>query len=173
MKILIAVTGVIVATVLLMVVVGFLLPREHIASVQASYRTSPSQLYTLITDIENGPSWRTGLQKVEILSSGGEPLRWRETADWGTITFVRDVSQPHSRVVHRIADESEGFGGTWTYEIQPDGAGSRLTITERGIVYNPVFRFLSKFVFGHYRSLETYAQDLARRLEESVTTTRL
>ena len=173
MKFLISTIAVVVAAVLLVVVIGFLLPREHTASVRARYRASPDQLYALITDIANGPSWRSGLQKVETLSSGGEPLRWRETADWGSITFMRDVAQPNTRVVHRIADESEGFGGTWTYEIQTMGSGSMLTITEQGKVHNPVFRFLSKFVFGHYRSLETYAQDLARRLGDNVTPTRM
>ncbi len=92
-------------------------------------------------------------------------MRWRETAEWGTFTFVRDEDVPPQRIVARIADESEGFGGTWTYELaaSPDQKRSTVTITENGTVSNPLFRFLSKFVFGHYTSLETYAQDLAKR----------
>ena len=93
---------------------------------------------------------------------------WRETAEWGTITFVRDEAIAPRRVVTRIADESEGFGGTWTYEIAASAQGaSTVTITENGTVSNPLFRFLSKFVFGHYSSLETYARDLAKRSGES------
>ena len=45
--------------------------------------------------------------------------------------------------------------------------GSTVTITENGTVSNPLFRFMSKFVFGHYRSLETYARDLAKRFRDN------
>jgi hypothetical protein len=107
------------------------------------------------------------LKKVEVLDR--EPLLWRETADWGEITFVRDEAVPPARIVSRIADESEGFGGTWTYAIaaSPNGDGSTLTITENGSVSNPLFRLMSKYVFGHYRSLETYARDIARRFRDT------
>ena len=133
----------------------------------------PESVYAAIADVEHATSWRSGLQKVEVLSRN--PMRWRETAEWGTITFVRDEDVPPQRLVARIADESEGFGGTWTYEVaaSPDRKQSTVTITENGTVSNPVFRFLSKFVFGHYTSLETYAGDLAKRFGGSAEPVRL
>jgi hypothetical protein len=33
-------------------------------------------------------------------------------------------------------------------------------ITEEGEVYNPVFRFISRFVIGQTRTIETYLRDL-------------
>lgn len=38
-----------------------------------------------------------------------------------------------------------------------------------GWVANPLFRFLSRFVFGHYRTLESYARALGRRFNQEVT----
>jgi hypothetical protein len=68
--------------------------------------------------------------------------------------------QPPRRLVTRIADQSLPFGGTWTYELTPAGSGTRLTITEHGTVFNPVFRFMSRFVFGHAATIERFLKDI-------------
>jgi uncharacterized protein YndB with AHSA1/START domain len=149
---------------MLIVIIGFALPKAHTAAVRAEFNADPQRIYAAIADVENGPRWRTGLQKVEVLSR--DPVTWRETADWGTITFRREEAVPNQLLTARIADESEGFGGTWTYALAPSSNGTSLTITENGTVSNPLFRFMSKFVFGHYTSLETYASDLAKLLGE-------
>lgn len=51
--------------------------------------------------------------------------------------------------------------------IVPDGSGSRLTITENGEIYNPVFRFVSRYVIGQTSTIDKYLTDLAPRLGES------
>jgi hypothetical protein len=171
MKILGYVLAVLAAVMIIVFVIGFTLPETHAASVRADYRAPAERIYAAIADVEKGPAWRSGLEKVEVLRP--EPLEWRETADWGTITFVRDEALPSTRIKTRIADESQGFGGTWTYEITPAANGTTLTITENGTVKNPIFRFMSRFIFGHYKSLETYASDLGKHLGESVTVSRV
>lgn len=91
---------------------------------------------------------------------------WVETSDSGTIPFETLVSQPPSKLVIRIADPKLPFGGTWTYEITPVAGGSRLRIREDGEVYNPVFRFLTRFVFGYYGTMDTYLKSLAKKFGE-------
>jgi uncharacterized protein YndB with AHSA1/START domain len=173
MKIILFILAGLVAIIVLMFAIGVMLPKAHTAAVRIALRAPAQNVYDAIADVERGTTWRTGLKQVEVLER--EPLRWRETADWGKLTFVREEAVPPSRIVARIADESEGFGGTWTYEIatSPNQAGSTVTITENGTVANPMFRFMSRFVFGQYRSLETYARDLAKHLGESAEPTRL
>jgi hypothetical protein len=147
-------------------VIGLALPRGHVAGVRAQYRAPVDSVYAAIADVEKATSWRSGLTKVEVLEQ--EPLRWRETADWGVITFVREQAMPPRVIRTRIADESEGFGGTWTYQLaRAPNRATELTIIENGTVSNPLFRFMSRFVFGHYTSLETYAKDLGRRFGET------
>jgi hypothetical protein len=65
--------------------------------------------------------------------------------------------------VARIADTDLPFGGTWTYELKPEGAGTRVTITERGEVYNPIFRFMSRFVLSQTATMEKYLAALTAR----------
>jgi hypothetical protein len=67
-------------------------------------------------------------------------------------------------VVSRIADRSLPFGGRWTFELSPAPGGTLLRITEDGEVYNPIFRFVSRFVFGHDRTINGYLEDLERHL---------
>ena len=52
-----------------------------------------------------------------------------------------------------------------------DDGGSVVTITERGSVYNPVFRFVSRFILGHTATMETYLRSLGHRFGGDVTPT--
>lgn len=155
----------------LVVVTGYLLPEKHTAAVRAHYRAAPAALYAAITEVAAGAQWRTGLDSVSVLDES--PLTWQESAEWGRLTMVMDEATSPARVVTRIANTGEGFGGTWTYEIAPEQSGSVVTITENGEVYNPLYRVMSKFLFGHYTALETYAQDLGRKFNEDVTPERV
>ena len=51
--------------------------------------------------------------------------------------------------------------------IEPAPGGSRLTITERGEIYNVVFRTLSRFVFGYTATMDDCLKAAARRLHGS------
>jgi len=66
-----------------------------------------------------------------------------------------------------IASKDLPFGGRWEYDVAPDGNGSRLTITERGEVYNPIFRFMARFIFGYTKTIEEYQAALDRYLSSS------
>jgi len=77
--------------------------------------------------------------------------------------------EPPRVLVARIADPKLPFGGTWTYEITPDAGGSRLTITENGEIYNPLFRFMARFIFGYEGTIQSYLSSLEKRLIGSRT----
>ena len=164
MKIL-AITGAgLVILIAIVVGVGYLLPVKHTATRERSYAAPPSAVFAAITTPAEFPSWRAGVKRVELLPDEAGHRRFREVSGDGTITFVVDESVPERRLVTRIADKSLPFGGSWTYELAPSANGTTLRITENGEVYNPVFRFMSRFVFGHHRTLEGYLSDLQGRL---------
>ena len=48
--------------------------------------------------------------------------------------------------------------------IAPEPNGTTLTITEDGEVYNPIFRFMSRFVFGHEATMATYLSAAQKKL---------
>lgn len=151
---------------ILIALIGWLLPKEHSVTREARFHQPPDAVWKAITDIDAMPSWRQGLKSIKrLLDRNGMPA-WVETSDSGTIPFETVVSQPPSKLVVRIADSKLPFGGTWTYEITPVAGGSSLRIREDGEVYNPVFRFLTRFVFGYYGTMDTYLKSLAKKFSE-------
>jgi uncharacterized protein YndB with AHSA1/START domain len=155
--------GVLGALVGLVTLVGYALPVAHVASRTASFAQPADRVYLTLTEVQNYPQWRTDVKSVEDLSTG-PGRRWREHGSNGEITFEVVETQPPARLVTRIADPDLPFGGTWTYELTSDGNGTRLTIIEHGEVYNPVFRFMSRFVFGHTATIDQFLADLKKRV---------
>jgi uncharacterized protein YndB with AHSA1/START domain len=145
------------------VVVGYLLPVGHVASAEARFARSPGEVFETIADVKRYPEWRPDVSRVELLAEAPR-TRWKESGGNGEITFEVEDATPPARLQARIADRTLPFGGTWTYEVTPSGSGTLVRITERGEVYNPVFRVLSRFVFGHSATMEQFLRNLERKL---------
>jgi uncharacterized protein YndB with AHSA1/START domain len=164
MRVAAIIIGGLVAVIVVIVAIGYLLPQGHVATRERTYRATPDAVFAAITTPASYPEWRSGVKKVEMLPSVGGKTSFKESGSDGDITFVIDEAVPPRRVVSRIADKSLPFGGSWTYELAPAAEGTRLSITENGEVYNPLFRFMSRFVFGHTATIDKYMDDLERRV---------
>ncbi|MGE5925910.1 MAG: SRPBCC family protein [Gemmatimonadota bacterium] len=152
--------GVLLAVIALTAAIGATLPVRHSAAREAVYPASRDSLYALITDVSRFTSWRSGLERVEEHPPVAGKARWVEVSGDGEILFEAVESVPAVRRVTRIADPELPFGGTWTFELEDAPEGTRVRITEDGEVYNPIFRFLSRFVFGHDGGIERFLADL-------------
>lgn len=171
MKTTLIVLAILASLVFVVVVVGWTLPVKHRASRQATYAAAPDMVFDALTKVENFPSWRSKVASVQSLDAVNGAPSYRESGDDGNITYIVDEADPGRRLVTRIADTGLPFGGRWTFELTPAGRGTALRITEDGEVYNPIFRFMSRFVFGHTATLDTYLADLGRKFGESVPIT--
>jgi hypothetical protein len=156
------------AIALIVAGIGALLPRQHIATRRARYRQSPETIWQAITTYQDFPKWRTEVQSVEPITTSGNTA-WREKGRNGEIPIEIVEAQPPSRLVTRIADPKLPFGGTWTFQITPTPEGTELAITENGEVYNPIFRFVSRFIMGHTATIESYLRALGKKFGEDVT----
>lgn len=157
---LLIVTGALLAVIALTAAIGATLPVGHTASREAVFPASRDSLYALIANVSRYTSWRSGLERVEERPPAAGRARWLEASGDGEILFEVVESVPGVRRVTRIADPELPFGGTWTFELEEGGEGTRLRITEDGEVYNPIFRFLSRFVFGHDGGIERFLADV-------------
>ncbi len=160
------VVGGLVLLVGVVAVIGLMLPKGHHAAKSVALRAAPAAVFAVITDFAKAAEWRSDLQRVEMLPNEGGAVMFREIGGQGPMTFRVEALEPPTRLVTRIADKSLPFGGTWTYELRPQGSGTELTITEDGEVYNPIFRFMSKFFFSQTATIEAYLASLKRRLGE-------
>ena len=147
--------------------IGATLPVEHTASRQILLRQPAPKVFALINDPSAFPTWRTKVDKVEILPDQNGHRVYRETGGDGAILYEVESVVPDQRLVTRIADKSLPFGGKWTYELIPDGDSTVLRITEDGEVYNPAFRFVSRFVMGHHSTIDRYLADVAKQFGEA------
>ena len=131
MKVLFVIGGLIATVAIAATAIGAMLPKAHTASRSVAINRTPADLFAHIRK-------RTASEKEYVLVSEEAPRR----------------------IVTRVVDGMP-YGGTWTIDLEPDGSGTRVTVVERGEVYNPLFRFLSRFVFGHTATIDRYLKELA------------
>jgi hypothetical protein len=169
MKITVVVLGAIVLLVILVIAVGSLLPKNHVVSRRARYAATPEQLFALISGSQN---WRPDvLQSEEYTDARGRRFEKETTRDKTTIDYeLLDIAPPRS-IKRRIATQNLPYSGTWVFSLQPSGGGTTVSITEEGEVYNPVFRFVSRFILGHTHTIDAYLRALGKTTGQEVQPT--
>ena len=169
MRIVVLLLAVVVGLGLLIVVIGYVLPVKHVSTVAATIPASPEQVWDALTDVAAYPKWRGDITSVELLPADSGHVAWRERGKNDAISYVIEQAEPPRRLRTRITDKSLPFGGAWEFTVTPDGVGSRVQITEHGEVYNPVFRFVSRFIMGHTATASAYLKSLGARFGATVT----
>jgi uncharacterized protein YndB with AHSA1/START domain len=147
-------TFILAIAVVLVFVIGAMLPRDHTAERTVSINATPETIYARLSDFANRPQWITGLKQVTFEPGGrfytehhaSGPLRME----------IVELTKP-TRLITRIADDKLEFGGTWTITI----SANTVTVREDGFVKSPLFRFVSRFLMGHTRTMDQFLKDLA------------
>jgi hypothetical protein len=158
------IVGCIFAAVVLFAVVAVLIgsrmPDTHTVSRSLRVSKLPPDVYGVIRNFGDASKWRSDVKRVEILG----PDKFREHGSNGSVTYqiVEDV--PNRRIVTQIMDLDLGYAGSWEYALEDSGDGTVVTITERGVVSNPLFRFMSRYIFGHTATIDAYLKSLDARL---------
>ena len=161
MKWMVGAVVLLVGTLIVVAVIGLLLPEAHVATRSATVPGAPAQVFSIIADVEAAPAWRPDVYEVKRLPDRDGRMVFREIGKHGVLTMEVVEHQAPARLVTRIADPDVPFTGSFTYELAPEGTGTRVTITERGRVRNPIFRFISRFIIGHHATIDAYLAALA------------
>lgn len=164
-----------ILTVLLLASVGQLLPRHQGASLTRVFPESPEVLWQLITDLDNQPTWRRGLTRVERLpDQGGRPAWLEYHGREAEALRVADARAPMRLVTERVGEDAVPEA-TWEWELARVEEGSRLTLTRQVVVHPPLARAVG-FVFqAPRREVERALADLSARIAraEQLRTTAL
>ena len=168
MKLLIFIVVGIVAGLLvlagIMALIGSRLPKAHVVSRSIHLRQSPPEVYAVVRDFGSAPKWRADVKQIDVDAQPGKPVYFREEAKHGTVNYELVEDVPAQRMVTRIRDTDLGYSGQWTYSFTPENGGTLVTITEDGEVSNVLFRFMSRYIFGHTATIDAYLDSLAKRL---------
>lgn len=157
----------VVGLTVLAAVIGMFLEPGHVATRQAVYARPPGELWDVVTRFDLTPQWRSDVDAVDIES--GDPIRFVELGEQGPVPYeVTEQDRPR-RLVLMTADPELPFSGSWTLELEPVEGGTRLTLTERGTVDNPLYRFMARTFMDPAATATTYLVDLGRHLGQEVT----
>lgn len=166
MKIALIAGGCVAALIVAVIVIGLLLPKRHVVTRSASYRATPGQLFRLISGEQN---WRPDVLRCETSMEAGGRVLQRETNRSGeTVTYELVKRIDPVSIQRRIVTENLPYSGAWSFSLRPEGESTVVRITEDGEVYNPVFRFVSRFIMGQTRTIDTYLQDLGKATGQEV-----
>ena len=140
--------GSLVGLVIALLAIGACLPPGHVATSGIRIGSSPQQVWDVASDYATWATWAPGVKSMERLPDRDGRAVWKMVTRQGAMAWVVEIADPPRRRVTRILDEGLPFGGSWTWEFAADGAGTRVTLTEDGVIRNLLFRALSRFVFG-------------------------
>jgi hypothetical protein len=103
-----------------------------------------------------------------VPDAGGRELVRETTRNGETITYEILNRKPPESIERRIATENLPYSGAWFFLLRPEAGGTTVRITEDGEVYNPVFRFVSRFVLGHTRTVDAYLRALGKATGQEI-----
>jgi len=144
-------------------VLGLALGSEQVVTDQAMLDRPPETVWRVLLDLDGMPLWRSDLRSLERLPDQNGRPTWREIAAGGTRVMEIAAADPPSRLVLRRADAGTPALPLWTLELVPAARGTRVTLSVRMRVGNPVWR-----VYYRLRppraALARFLRDLGLRL---------
>ncbi|EPG74024.1 polyketide cyclase/dehydrase and lipid transport [Leptospira fainei serovar Hurstbridge str. BUT 6] len=156
-------TAIFLTIVIIIVVIGLLLPQEHEAEGEREIAAPIEEAFAVIRNPEEYPRWRSGVRSVIKESD----TVWLEKDSHGHhIRYCFESENRPSSLLVRILSEGLPYQGTWEYHFLKLGPYlTRVRIREEGKIYNPIFRFLSRFFFGHTATIHQILKELSVALE--------
>lgn len=171
MKIVLLIVSVLLISIALVYLIGFLMPVKHQLSVSRQFAVDKKTIWQILVDFGHHANWRRDIVSAEKVSANDVANEiWQESDNHGNVIRYenRDIIKEQS-LKRVIVSKHLAFGGSWTFNLASDDsqpqAQATLTITENGEVYNPMFRFLGKTVFGFDTSMRRFLEDLDIELQ--------
>lgn len=163
---LIVIAGILAALAAAVVIAGLLLPRTSEASRSVLLPVPPEQAFAKVADTAGQASWRSDIGSIDMAPDGKS---WVEnTRDGDRISFRLEESVPNDRFSISYVS-ARGFSGEWTGRFAAEGTGTRLDVTERVTIPNPVFRLIGRIIAPPGSHTDLHLADLARALSPTGT----
>jgi hypothetical protein len=92
----------------------------------------------------------------------GDTARWTETTDHGEIAFTTTAQEPPTRWA--LAFTGPTFSGTWEGRLEPDGTGTRITVTESVTTPGRIGRVVARLLVSPEALARTWCDEVAAAL---------
>lgn len=169
MKWVFIIVSVVIGLGLLLMLIGFLLPRNHVATSRVDLKQPIDSVWAVVRALGNTPGFWPEIKSASRLPDVEGKENWNQTMKNGfALPLIIDEDQPPNLLVTRIAAPNAPFGGVWRYQLESVDGRTRVTITEDGWVSNPMFRVISRLM-GHHATLDSFLKALAKKFGETAT----
>jgi len=137
-----AVTMALVGMVFGTYVYGAVTSPNHVTDGSVVLAASPAEVVALLHDMERRPAWRPDVIRIARKSDPTDAREvWREMDAADDRFDFEVIERPDDGLTIRTAAaEQIGYEATWTFQVTPEGRGTRLALVEVGFVDNPLFR---------------------------------
>jgi uncharacterized protein YndB with AHSA1/START domain len=127
---------------------GLILDPAYESTVSATIAAPPEVLARSLAEPAEQERWRPGATTVTILDPVDGKPRIRVVAGETKIELERTLAEPTQVVWEVIPSQKHVFEGSWTWTLAPVGAGTRVTLIERGVIMSPFARAAAESLFG-------------------------
>ena len=162
MKVAVYLLVVVILFAVLVVLYGYSLPKAHSVSRAIDLPADPQRVFDAISRFSNYPTWRSSVSRVDLQADSNGKARFIEHSGRDAILYEVEFRDSPHRLVIRIADPSLPYGGTWTHEVMDSELGSQLRTTEDGLIFNPLFRVVSRHFIGYTKTIDEFHADVAK-----------
>ena len=132
----------------------------------ATIAAPPSKVYDFLSEAARATSFVPGLSKIDKVKPAAAQAgqTWNYEFDWfGLVVKGQSKCTRSERPSLHEFQTVTGNTSTWTYEIKPDGANSKLTLSvQYNVPDNAVGRFASRALF------EKMNQDRAHEIVSNI-----
>lgn len=151
----------IVALALAAVGAGALLPRTTEVTRSVTLPVDVARAFRTVTDAAGQTRWRSDIGAVEMAADGRNWVEHTKAGD--RIAFAVTDSVANERFAITYVSQ-RGFTGEWTGLFARDGEGTRLEVTERVTLPNPLLRLIGRVLAPPGSHTDLYLADLRNAL---------
>src|SRR5215469_11781534 len=119
MKILLGVAVSFAVMVMVVIAIGMLLPKQHVASRKADFAAKPEELFALIAGDQR---WRPDVVAYDAAPDDEGRRLVHESTRRGKIAYELLDANPPVAIKRRIATRGLPYSGTWAFSLQPHSA---------------------------------------------------
>jgi uncharacterized protein YndB with AHSA1/START domain len=161
-RIALAVAAVLVALGVGLVGWGAFLPRAHRATSEVVIERPREEVWALVRDLGSVPRWWPAVTESTRVDAPEGRERWRQVlGGFEMVIEVAEDAPPEQLVTAVIISDGAMFGGRWTYRLQADPAGTRVTLTEDAWIGPWPFRTVARLA-GYHATADECLASLAR-----------
>jgi hypothetical protein len=152
----------ILAIIALIFTIGLILPKQREFVKTAEFKSSPQNVFQLVTDFQSQKNWRSDVQEIKVIDQN----TWTEIPQKGTPITFKTKKKVENQIFEIEIIEPKNFNGYWIGTFEQTSKGTKVVFKEVILIENPFYRVLSSMFVDLDKTMEIYMSNLKTKLGE-------